>query len=649
MSNAQASKYFYLLVFLPFLPIIWPTGVFQESDFAFFGLWFVAGLYAFFLGFGKNDTIKVPVLASGFFLLAALSVFGIVQNGLTTLGGINEIREGTATFLAMAILLIVGKQADFKNIPLWVVPVAYGILTIAGCRGWLNIKTYIFLDIAAFPLLASVPMYVHFRKSIKSLAHLWNIFYLLAFLFLLDACDNKAVTVACLCALIFVYLLPLAKEYLNFLPKKDGWYIVIGLVFIAMMILFSYLFLPILPAQLQSRSLLGIVSVSHYFDNFSFSKFFHLLFGYGWGSYQEFPVLNLFRLENFSMYADGNFKPNWEFLERNLLHSHNLILETLVSNGLLGVGLLLTIVYKWVENIDLSDLSSRFFVVSYLILLSAWFQTPPVLIFSFLAMSLMKEKVSHSFKIPASVFIGCGLFLTVFSCAELWSSLVLNQHRYKTIQSFEKDVSKFLNHPAHSYDKFSTYKCSNRIIGEFSYGLSTARIIDDKYLPDIEKSVICLAKDYLGSYQKRNVVSSVLIINLCNTYVSLSKVNILKNPELFNIFKAVVVAHVANFPERADMAIGFLNLCFDKMENMKETADMANIVLETAPGHPVGLWFKGLSGLSLGIEKKQSLEKMQLAIKKGLCRFMPIPKELLKSMGVYQEAIGIDRAAKVIK
>ena len=97
------------------------------------------------------------------------------------------------------------------------------------------------------------------------------------------------------------------------------------------------------------------------------------------------------------------------------------------------------------------------------------------------------------------------------------------------------------------------------------------------------------------------------------------------------------------------MAIGFLNLCFDKMENMKETADMADIVLEAAQEHPVGLWFKGLSGLSLGIEKKQSLEKMQLAVKKGLCRFMPIPKELLKSMGVYQEAIAIDKAAKVIK
>ena len=61
---------------------------------------------------------------------------------------------------------------------------------------------------------------------------------------------------------------------------------------------------------------------------------------------------------------------------------------------------------------------------------------------------------------------------------------------------------------------------------------------------------------------------------------------------------------------------------------------MANIVLEAAPGHPVGLWFKGLSGLTLGIEKKESLEKMQLAVKNGLCRFMPIPKELLKSLSV---------------
>ncbi len=634
MTLPFTNTYFYLLVFLRFIPVIWPLGAFQESDFAFFGLWFVAGGGALFLGFGKNEKLKVPVLASGFFLLAAFSVLGIFQNGLTTLGGINEIREGTATFLAMAILLVLGKHSSTKNVPFWLIPLAYGVLTIVGYYGLLRIKTYVFLDIGAFALLASLPMYADFRKSLISFKRVWDILYATVFYYLLFLFTNEAATVGCLFALVFVLLLPISKKCVKFLPRNDGLYIVGGLIFIAIMILLSYLFLPALPAQLQSRTLLGIVSVSHYFDNFSFSKFFHLLFGYGWGSYQEFPVLNLFRLENFSMYADGSFKPNWEFLERNLLHSHNLILETLVSSGLVGVGLLLTIIYKWVENIDLSDWSARFFVVSYLILLSAWFQTPPVLIFSLLAMSLMKERVSYSFKVSRSVFLGCGLFLTVFSCSELWSSLVLNQHRYKTIQSFEKDVSMFLNHPAHSYDKFSTYKCSNRIIGQFSYGLSSATVIDDKYLPDIEKSVVCLMQDYLDSYQKRNVVSSVHIINLCNTFVSLPKVNILKNSELFRIFKAVVVKHISNFPERADMAIGFLNLCFDKMENMKETADMANIVLEAAPGHPVGLWFKGLSGLTLGIEKKESLEKMQLAVKNGLCRFMPIPKELLKSLSV---------------
>jgi hypothetical protein len=143
MTLPFTNTYFYLLVFLPFIPVIWPLGAFQESDFAFFGLWFVAGLYALFLGFGKNEKLKVPVLASGFFLLAAFSVLGIFQNGLTTLGGINEIREGTATFLAMAILLVLGKYSSTKNVPLWLIPFAYGALTIAGCYGFLRIKTYI--------------------------------------------------------------------------------------------------------------------------------------------------------------------------------------------------------------------------------------------------------------------------------------------------------------------------------------------------------------------------------------------------------------------------------------------------------------------------------------------------------------------------
>ncbi len=636
VSIAQTNKYFYLLVFLPFASVIWPTGIFEESDLAFFGLWLVGGVYAIILALDSSRTLKISVLACGFFLLAVLSIFGIFQNGLTALGGINEIREGTATFLALAILLVIGKKSNMQNLPLWLMPVVYGALTIASCYGWVPFrwKTYVFLDIAAFPLLASLPMYVNFRKSRAAFHYLWDMVFIAAFSFVLYNCDNVAAIIGCICAFIFVFLLPLAKKFVTFLPKKDSWYIVCGLGFIAVMILVAWSFFPYLPLQLQSRTLLGIVTVSQYFDHFSFSKFYHLLFGYGWGSYQEFPVLNLFRIENFSMYADGSFKPNWEFLERNLLHSHNLILETLVSSGLLGVVLLLTIIYKFVKNIDSSDWAGRFFVVSYLILLSAWFQTPPVLIFSLFAMVLVKEKTSYSFQIPRFAWMGCGLFLIVFSCIELWSSLSLDKHKYKTIQLFEEDVSKFINDPAHVYDKWSTYKSSNMVIGYFSRGLSTATEVDAKFLPGVERAIICLTQDYLNSYQKRNVVSSVQIINICNTYTSLQKVKVSVDSDFFKVFKEVLIEHISKFPERSDMTIGFLNLCFDKMENINEVNAMADAVLIAAPNHPVGLWFKGLSGLSLGIEKKQSLEKMRLAVKLGLRRFMPIPKELLITLGI---------------
>lgn len=634
MSTIQTTKYFYLLAFLPFASVIWPTGIFQESDLAFFGLWLMAGVYAVILGLSKAQHFKMSILSCGFFLLAALSIIGIFQNGLAALGGVNEIREGTATFLALAILIVVGKQSDMKSLPLWLVPVAYCVLTISGYYGWLHLKTYIFPDIAAFPLLASLPLYSGFRKSLKAFQRLWDVVFATIFYLLLVYCTNDAATVGCLCAFVFVFLLPLAKKFIAFLPKKDGWYIASGLGFIAVMILVSQLFLPYLPSPLQSRTLLGMVSVSQYFDQITFSKFFHLLFGYGWGSYQEFPVLNLFNIESFSMYADGNFKPNWEFLERNLLHSHNLILETLVSSGLVGVGLLLTIIYRWVENIDPSDWAGRFFVVSYLILLSAWFQTPPVLVFSLFAMISVKEKTSYSFHIPRFAWVGCGLFLIVFSCIELWSSFALDKHKYKTIQSFDEDILKFINDPAHSYDKLSTYKASNMIIGRFSQGLGTVTEAELKYLPNIEKAIIYLAQDYLNSYQKRNVVSSVHVINLCNAYVNLPKVSISSDSEFFKELKKTLIEHLSRFPMRADMAIGFLNLCFDKMENIKETNEMADTILAVAPDHPIGLWFKGLSGLTLGIEKKQSLEKMRSAVKIGLCRFMPIPKEILKNLSV---------------
>lgn len=645
MPFIQIKQLFYLLIFVPFLPVIWPIGIFQESDWAFFGLWLVAGLYALYFGHNKPD-LKISTLSCGFFLLAGLSLIGITQNNLTTIGGINEIREGTATFLALGILIIAGKQLNIQSLPLWLVPMAYSLLTIAGCHSWLHIKTYIFLDISAFPLLASLPMYVNFRKSLTTLPYLCDVIYAAAFIFLLSYCDNVAATMACICALVFVFLLPFAKKIIRFLPRKDGWYVISGLGFIGVMILVSWSFFSQLLPQLQSRTLLGVVSVFQYFDHFDFSKFLHLLFGYGWGSYQEFPVLNLFRLEDFSMYADGNFKPNWEFLERNLLHTHNLILETLISSGLVGVGLLLTIIYKWINNIDSSDWAGRFFAVSYLILLSAWFQTPPVLIFSLFAMILIKENISYQLKIPRFIWIFCGLFLIIFSVAEFWSSIAINKYRFRTIQTFEEDVSAFINDPAHAYDKYSTYKSSNMTIGRFLLGLHEFTEADAKYLPGIEKTIVLVAKDYLDSCQTRNVVSSVHVINACNTFANLPKVTISPNSEFFKSFKKIIFQHLSQFPERADMAIGLLNICFDKMENPKETREVAQAIINVAPDHPVGLWFSGLVDLSLGVDQERSLEKMRTAVKTGLCRFMPIPKDLLQTLGVYKESLAMNEVAK---
>lgn len=638
MSINLANKFFCLLVCIPFFSVFWPMGMFQESDIAFFGLWFVAGI-GVFLFINNFNTLKLPVVSYFFLVMALLSVLGAFQNDLVALGGINEIREGAATFLACSIIIVIGNHLNLQYLPLWLAPIAYGLLTIIGHYDWIHYgwMTYVFLDIAAFPLLASLPMYVIFRSSLKTSQHLWDAAYLAAFSFLFFYCDNKAAIIALLCALIFVYVLPLAKKFLSFLPRKDGGYIVFGLGFIAVMILISWTFFSQIPPQLQSRTLLGIVTVFHYFDNFTFSKLFHVLFGYGWGSYQEFPVLNLFRLENFTIYSSGSFNPNWEFLQRNLLHSHNLVLETLVSMGVVGVGVLLVFIYKWIESIDKKDWAGRVFIVSYLILLSAWFQTPPVLIFLLIAIALVKESTTSSITIPRFIWMGIGAFLIAFSCVELWSSVSLNKYQFKSIQSFEHDISKFINHPAHSYDKRSTYKASNMIIGGFSHGLSGLTKADVKYLPDVERSIVLVLQDYLNSPQQRNVVSSVHVINLCNTYASLQKVNILSKSDFFKLFKTIVLKHIAKFPERADMSIGFFNLCFDKLDNIKEVNEMADAVLSVMPNHPVGLWFKGLSGLSSsGVEKMQSLEKMRLAVKLGLCRFMPVPKELLANLGIQQ-------------
>lgn len=630
LSIAHDGFIFGALALLPFASVIWPIGGFCESSLSFLGLWLAAGACAMV----RLQPIQVGVLPIGFCALALLSIIGVAQNGLTTLGGINEIREGTATFLSLAII-IACVQPKQQAYPFWLLPVAYGVLTVFGVYGWMKLgwKTYVFLDIASFSMLASLPIYMAFRRSITETVYLnlWDAAYIAAFSYLLFYSDNTAAVVALVCAAMFVFLLPFIKDRLRFLPKNDGLYVLIGLIFIAVMVLLSWKFFIYLPLQLQSRTLLGIVGILQYFNDFSVGKFIHLLFGYGWGSYQEFPVLNLFNLENFTLYSGTNYKPNWEFLERNLLHSHNLIIETMVSSGLVGVVVLLTFIYKWVQNIAISDWSGRIFVVSYLILLSAWFQTPPVLVFALLAMISIQEKITYKFVIPIALWRSVGGFLIIFACTEFWSSYRLNQYTFGDPQTFEADVSAFISDPAHVYDKISTYKSSNLVVGCFMMAIGDTKAS----IPVIENCVVKLTEDYLGSCQKRNVVSSVRIINLCNTFMHLENVQIDPKSTFFKLFKVVLLEHLARFPERADMAIGFLNTCFNKALNVIELEMVADAVLKAAPNHPVGLWFKGLAQLSsLGSDKSQALVNMRLAIDKGLLRFMPIDPLILKQLGI---------------
>ena len=90
-----------ILLLFPFLTIISPIGIFHESNWSFFGLWVVAGISLI----SNSEPKTVGFLPIGFFILSLLGILGIFQNGLTSLVGINEIREGTITFLSLAIIL----------------------------------------------------------------------------------------------------------------------------------------------------------------------------------------------------------------------------------------------------------------------------------------------------------------------------------------------------------------------------------------------------------------------------------------------------------------------------------------------------------------------------------------------------------------
>ena len=629
------SLIFSFFLFIPFIPVLIPYGTYQESDLAIASIWCAGGLSAIYYGLKRKITFT-PISAL-WLAMACLSIIGIFQNNLGTLTGINDIREGTFTFFSICVCIVFAKEHIQKsNFPLWIFPLAYGALTVLGFYGWRDFgwKTYNFLDVYGFSMLASLPIYIDFRNKITQKT-LWDTLYISCFALLLFYCDNKALNLACIVGLFFVFAWPILKNKFPILPKKDGIYVAAGLIILAIFILLSWFFFQKLPLQLQSRTMLAIVTVLHFFDHFTLKELFHLIFGYGWGSYQQFPVLNIFQLHHFTVYADNSYKPNWEFLERNLLHSHNIVIETFISSGLLGVSLLTYGIYKITNHIKNQDYVGRFYWVSFLLLYSAWFQMPTTIPFTVIAMALMKEDISFNFKLPKIPTCLFGVFLITFACWDFYASYKIVTRSHETVKNFSKEMNEFLADKPHKYDQWTTGKCSNYVMGNATASLANFDAAkDSKYVPDIELSIIAAVEDFLESPQNKNVVSFVHLINLCNSLANLKNNQVSLSKKFDTVFKELVLRFLTLFPARADMAMGYLNWKFDVLHDFIAAETMADAVLKAHPNHPLGLAINSLIGLSRGENPQPHKNSLITAINNGLNRFMPVPPEMLKALGI---------------
>lgn len=630
-----ANLIFSLFLFLPFIPVLLPYGTYQESDLAIAGIWCAGGLSAIYYGIQRKITLTpISCLWLG---MACIALLGVFQNNLGALTGINDMREGAFTFFAICVCIAFTKEHFTKtNLPFWIIPLAYGLLTVLGFFGWRDLgwKTYNFLDVYGFAMLASIPMYINFRKKINY-AQFLDAAYISFFALLLFYCDNKALNLACIVGLFLVFVWPIIKNKLSFLPKKDGLYFAGGVIALSIGILLSWFFFDKLILQLQSRTMLAIVTVLHFFDHFTIKEFFHLIFGYGWGSYQQFPVLNIFELDHFTVYADNAYKPNWEFLERNLLHSHNIVIETFISSGLVGVSALTYGIYKVTNYIANNDYAARFYWVSFLLLYSAWFQMPTTIPFSIIAMALMNEEKSFQFKLPKIPTCLFGIFLIVFAGWDFYASYKTTTRPHDTIKNFAQEMNEFLNDPAHKYDQLAGGKCSNYIMSTATATLPKFDATkDSKFIPDIEKSIINAAQDFLQSGQNNNVVSFVHLINLCNALANLKDNKLPLSLKFHEVFKELVLELLKKFPTRADMAMGYLNWKFDVLQDFQAAESMADELLKAYPDHPLGLAIKSLIGLSKGTNQQMHTNNLKKAINNGLNRFMPVPPEVLKALGI---------------
>lgn len=698
----SAFALFLGLMCVPFLALPpFGYGIFQQVEPLTVALWFLGGAGALwcFVAHLKRPSLMDRIFSKPVvWLQIPFVVYVFVQSlflpsPLLSWVGTPNLAQGGFTFTALFFLtppLVMLSKIKVYSKPMFLIATGaclfLSTLTILGSMdspitslrysSWCPV---LFPDYIAFGIVALGGLYWAFKDSFGN-AYIYHVFFLVTLGLGSYYSYNLSIFVAYILA-ILTYVVVRYGPFQGINPlKRFGFYVFSGLLVLTFFLSTYDIISPYLPEKLQDQASLTsrlylakmtFIDFSYRSVDLSYLKDF--LFGKGWGSFNNATLSNIFLVNDISLFSGSTWKPTWEFLDRDLLHSHNFLLETFLASGLVGLVIFIYTKYRLILALRKEYFfSGLFFLTSYFVVSAFWFEMLHTLPFVILTTTFLFSAASsgESFSFKGWAYIVrygsfLGTMLIPVSVVFLFFVLQMESLKLNRGDDLIERMESFINSPIVSYDLVlggfrSTYigrSLGAEMKGTLEYLEKERKRGEDG---DEKKNFARLDKDERTENlpSKESQIESIVTTNsaLANKFVDVERPEVSLNALILSLNILTELASHRDFaaffhqnkssieswekvshyvhdlmPFRTDVLSPYFNYLLSTHQRQK-LLKMTEKSLNNNPDDSIAYWYEGLVRLKTEADSSLGLSCLKQAINLGVTRFLPIPKKEVESI-----------------
>lgn len=653
---------FFIIPLCSLPPMRW--GYYSQTEMSTVSFWALSAVSCLWIyclwqknPFLVSKTSRLPIVWGPLFLgLVTLAVCVFHTLPLRDFVGSGQMGEGALTFMASGIMAchfsIVTRFSLYRKI-IFITAVLVGILisvlTVIGSMdspfiSWRYWKwaSFFFPDFLAFITISLLTAYFYIRKELRGIPYLNDIIAIILFAVIGYYTNNKSLNyglaiagMAMLGIRVFPHSWHRNLLHLSFFGLSFG---------MTLLIIFYDEFSRLLPASLgslghlytiTSRTWLSkIALIDLWYNPLNVQEIQKILIGNGWGTFSNISTANMFLIDQVSLFSGKEYQPSWELVNRDLLHTHNILTNMFHCLGLAGVSLYLYIQYKLINSLSRNTfLLGVGFLIVYQTQLLFWFQFLMTIPFTLLALSLLfREHASKTwipvFKPHSKPKFLWGLSACLLTFSALQGVVAIGYTKglmHRNVQSNAELIDTLASKPY--YVQLESAFGAQRQV-------SLARIYAITIQKEFEKSPQMLAThslrlvDYLTSLPKGgNYLASNVAINILSELAAKPETSVYLGGNALRMWEQIARDHIEIMPYRSDILLPFFNF-YQTLGKESLVLDLTSIICSKNPHDPIGLWFMGSSLLKNPARFDECLCILHKALQERVERFMPVPPAL---------------------